>query len=140
MTTVTDLPHRITQKITVDRETGCWLWTGYTLKGYGRVSWPGGPRYAHRVVFELLVGPIPEGFDADHLCRRPACCNPQHIEPVSHRENVLRGIDAMTTCRNGDHPWVAENIMTQANGYRTCRACRLASYERRNASRLAVAA
>jgi hypothetical protein len=138
MSSVTQLPDRIADKISVDSTTGCWLWTGSTLNGYGRVRWMGNARYSHRVVFELLVAPIPVGLDVDHLCRRPACCRPDHLEPVEHRTNVLRGIEAMSTCRNGLHPWVDGNIMTQRSGYRTCRPCRLDSYARRNAKRAAT--
>ena len=134
------LPPRIASKIAVDEATGCWLWTAYKLNGYGRLHW-GSRRndtaFAHRVVYSLIVGPVPRGLDLDHLCRRPAYCNPQHVEPVTHRENVLRGIGAMTTCRNRLHPWVDDNIMVQKSGYRTCLACRRASYAARNERRSA---
>src|SRR5882672_6137680 len=70
----------------------CWLWTGSrTRKGYGRVQWDGRTVQAHRLVYELLVGPIPVGLYLDHLCRNPRCVRPDHCEPVSNGENVLRG-------------------------------------------------
>lgn len=70
-------------------ESACWLWAGCTRRGYGRV-WRGGKMVlAHRVAYELLVGPIPEGLTLDHLCRNRACCNPNDLEPVTDRVNIL---------------------------------------------------
>lgn len=74
------------------RESGCWEFTGALNTGYGRISGPGGRLlYTHRLAYELLVGTIPEGMDLDHLCRNRACCNPDHLEPVTRRVNLLRG-------------------------------------------------
>lgn len=71
---------------------GCWLWQGpVASNGYGRVSWKATRYYAHRVAYELHVGPIADGKVIDHLCRKPLCVNPAHLEPVSIRENVVRG-------------------------------------------------
>lgn len=83
---------RIAGKIEEHQETACWLWQGeMNRNGYGRV-WVNGKRLmAHRVVYESLRGPIGEGLLLDHLCRNRACCNPDHLEPVTHRENTLRG-------------------------------------------------
>lgn len=79
-------------------EDGCWLWTAsLTGDGYGRISLGGkfGPMgLAHRVAYELLVGPIPEGLELDHLCRVRRCVNPEHLEPVTHAENVRRAQEA----------------------------------------------
>jgi hypothetical protein len=129
-----DLPDRIKSKIRVDSESGCWVWTGYLSRGYGRVHIGpdrNGSQLVHRVVYSMLVGEIPAGADMDHLCRRTSCCNPDHLEPVPHRENVLRGVEAMRLCRNKLHPWIPENLLVQKSGYRTCRPCRETSYERR---------
>jgi hypothetical protein len=75
--------------------TGCWLWDGrrFSRNGYGRVWHDGKERQAHRVTYELLVGPIPQGLILDHLpkCRVRCCVNPDHLEPVTHRTNTLRG-------------------------------------------------
>ena len=72
-------------------DTGCWLWIGKTRKdGYGVLSLFGGFGYAHRVSYELLVGPIPDGLVIDHLCRIRCCVNPDHLEPVTSRENLAR--------------------------------------------------
>lgn len=76
----------------------CWPWMGgVNSKGYGRwTSYSNGKRtyQAHRVAYELVVGPIPEGYEIDHVkargCVLRACCNPAHLEAVTHRENTLR--------------------------------------------------
>ncbi len=69
---------------------GCWIWSGNIARnGYGRYGARG--QYAHRVAYELLVGPIPEGLTIDHLCRVHACVNPKHLEPVPLKVNILRG-------------------------------------------------
>lgn len=77
---------------------GCWLWQGaLNTKGYAvlSVGGRGGRRhYAHRLSYEIHVGPIPAGLQIDHLCRVRRCVNPAHLEPVTNRENVLRGIAA----------------------------------------------
>jgi hypothetical protein len=86
----------------VDKTDTCWLWTGYVHpKGYGRF-YPGGGRgtqivYAHRFSFELAHGPMPEGMEADHLCRVRHCVNPEHLEAVTRRVNLDR--------RNEVHGW-----------------------------------
>lgn len=72
-------------------EGGCWLWTGTRNRGgYGDFRMPEGPRRAHRLAYENLVGPIPEGLELDHLCRVRNCVNPQHLEPVTRSENARR--------------------------------------------------
>lgn len=90
------LPDRIKAKLRIDEETGCWLWTGRwtTGNGYGKVSWQGKHRVAHRIVYGLLVC-IETANDPtkqlDHTCRNRGCCNPSHLEPVSPQENTRRG-------------------------------------------------
>lgn len=71
---------------------GCWRWIGTrTPEGYGQIRVAVGEvAYAHRVAYELLVGPIPEGLHIDHLCRVRACVNPAHLEPVTQAENNRR--------------------------------------------------
>lgn len=107
----------------------CMVWTGSaTPDGYGRLEFNGSPTYAHRMSYELAKGPIPQGLEIDHLCRRPGCVNPHHLEAVTHRENMLRGSRATATeCQRG-HPFDAENTLTvrpkDEAPYRLCRACR----------------
>ena len=86
---------RLLRQISPEPNTGCWLWTGpVTGGGYGQISIGrriDGFRPAHRVSYELHVGPIPAGLDLDHLCRVKICVNPAHLEPVTRRENLMRG-------------------------------------------------
>lgn len=76
-----------------ESEQGCWVRKGsLTDRGYGNVAVTGSTKHLlmHRVMYEALVGPIPEGLELDHLCRVRACCNPWHLEPVTHGENLRR--------------------------------------------------
>lgn len=92
------LAERFWSKVDKEDSDGCWLWVGGYSGGkngrYGCFSIGGrrgGMRPAHRVAYELLVGPIPEGMVLDHLCHNTRCVNPRHLEPVSQEENMGRG-------------------------------------------------
>lgn len=111
-------------------ENGCWLWQRrIDVHGYGRL----GKRLAHRLSYEAIIGPIPKGLTLDHLCRTPMCVNPDHLEPVTNRENILRGhgpsalASRATHCKHG-HEFSADNTLI-CRGHRYCRAC----IRRRNA-------
>ena len=120
---------RFWAKVSPEPTSGCWLWTAGTNRGYGRVLIDGKNRTAYRVSYELLVGPVPDGLEIDHLCRTHACVNPDHLEAVTHRENVLRGTcptaknAAKTECVRG-HPLSGENLRVKDDGHRQCLACR----------------
>jgi len=72
------------------QEADCWIWTGAANKGYGVIGVGRKQWQTHRLSYELLRAPIPEGLTIDHLCRRPLCCNPWHMDPVPLRVNVRR--------------------------------------------------
>lgn len=107
-------------------DDGCWLWTAAkTGNGYGKIWYLGRLRPAHRVAYELMVGPIEDGLHIDHLCRTPACINPEHLEPVTPAENLRRGLHGrmVTVCAQG-HEYTPENTYIKGNGCRACRTCR----------------
>lgn len=108
--------------------SGCWLWTGARDKdGYALFKFQGRMRRAQRWVWQFLNGPIPEGLHTDHLCRTHPCVCPDHIEPVTPLENVMRGLgpaainSRKTHCVHG-HPFDEENTYRE-NGRRRCRVC-----------------
>mgnify|MGYP000641429375 CR=1 FL=1 len=69
----------------------CWTWTrGHDPSGYATFHWPQAGGYAHRAAYLLAVGPIPDGYVIDHLCRNRGCVNPAHLEPVTPQMNTLR--------------------------------------------------
>lgn len=104
---------------------GCWEWLRVHDR-YGKVTVQGRTTLAHRAVWELLVGPIPEGLFIDHLCRNTRCVNPDHLEPVTPTENAHRGNGyrvGWTHCIRG-HIWSDSNTYINPNGSRECRSCR----------------
>lgn len=108
----------------VNKTDGCWLWMGRPAQaGYGRFSWRRVVRLAHRVSFELVKGPIPEGLEIDHLCGNPPCVNPEHLEAVDHQTNMARSRAARKTACAQGHPYTLENTFIRRNGSRYCRAC-----------------
>ena len=107
-------------------ESGCWLWLGTTKPyGYGNFAYMGESWRAHRFSYEHFKGPITKGLEVDHLCRVRSCVNPDHLEAVTHLENVRRGRadynKHKTHCPKG-HPYNVENTRIY-KGWRKCRTC-----------------
>lgn len=106
----------------------CWIVQGNTRDGRLRIRDGDRKVFAYRVVFEALIGALPEGLVPDHLCRRPACVNPWHLDPVPDRVNVARGIGPTainarkTVCKSG-HPLSGDNVRIETTGSRRCRTC-----------------
>lgn len=121
-----DPRQRFDEKVT--RSDSCWNWVGgLTGSGYGMFWIHGRERLAHILSYEWHVGPVPAGLELDHTCRNTACVRPDHLEPVTHKENMRRadialGIrSAATQCPHG-HPYDEANT-SHRNGRRHCKAC-----------------
>jgi hypothetical protein len=122
--------------------TGCWLWTsGVDRDGYAKFfEGRGLEQYGHRYAYKQFVGPIPEGLILDHLCRVRHCVNPTHLEPVTNRENIMRGrrpLGERTHCPRG-HPFNDKNTYFPSHGGRKCRACHAEHERRRRVERKAA--
>lgn len=129
---MTPLEERFWDKV---EPTGfCWYWTASSDRGYGRFNVGGKAAYAHRVAYEFLVGPIPEGAVLDHLCRNTLCVNPDHLDVTDHRENALRSPlvtrrgprpnRRISVCRKGLHPMTDANRMRNGEDQTVCAPCR----------------
>lgn len=111
----------------VDKTRACWLWTGWTNpSGYGRLKVDGHMVFAHRIAYQEVRGAIPIHLELDHLCRVRRCVNPDHLEPVTHSENIARGNvgafnRAKSACPKG-HAFDDRNTRMYM-GRRYCRAC-----------------
>lgn len=124
----------------VNQTSACWLWTAWLDKnGYGKFWLAGRNAGAHRVAHQLFIGPIPPGYEVDHLCFVRSCVNPEHLEAVTPSENVRRMVLRRTPyqhkrdrCPNG-HEYDTENTSVTPTG-RACKTCKAdanrAYYER----------
>jgi len=125
------LPARIWARIIPEPMSGCWLWIGAPVDraGYCQVRTNGVYRYVHRVVYEALVGPIPEGLQIDHRCNVTCCVNPDHLRPMSARDNTLRGnawsakAARRKTCNRG-HEYTPASWSSRPELKRTCLICK----------------
>lgn len=141
------------RRIALDLTIPCKPWTGWvTRDGYGKVTIDGDEKYAHRLTYQLLVGPIPRGWEVDHVCHSAAisagvcepgpcahrsCCEPAHLEAVTSRENSLRGghplfsVARSATCGRGHDMNDPDNVYIRADGRRRCRGCARINQQRR---------
>ena len=121
-------PWAVIQRRLAYPDTGCWEWTGALANGYGQIKVLQRRHPVHRLVYEHHVGPIAAGMEIDHLCKNKVCCNPAHLEAVTHHENILRGNSPAaqharkTHCKHG-HEFTPENTRV-VGGVRRCRSCR----------------
>jgi len=136
-------------RVDVGEPGACWEWQGpRDRRGYGRdmrraTSSLAGSGLAHRIAFFLRHGGFTPETELDHTCSNPACVNPDHLEEVSHAENVRRGRAgevnaarqrALTRCKRG-HPFSSENTYTDHRGHRGCRQCTRDHHRRYNEER-----
>ena len=110
-------------------DSGCWIWLGSRKPaGYGQIGGGGQRHYAHRVAYELTIGPVPTGLHLDHLCRNRACVNPVHLEAGPKKVNDLRaegfcGVNARKTECPAGHVYNAANTLVTRKSHRLCRTC-----------------
>ncbi len=138
-----EITERFFRRVVIEPNSGCWLWTGSLAGGgYGKFHYSSNRRNqkAHRVSYEIHVGPIPQGLVIDHKCRTRCCVNPHHLEPVTNLENIRRGLAgadgrAKTHCPRG-HEYTPENTRQSPRTIgrlyaRHCRACDIVRWAER---------
>lgn len=141
-----DRDERFWDYVFPEPNSGCWIYAGGDNgHGYGAFHTKSGRRYAHRIAYEEIKGPIPKGMELDHLCCVRCCCNPDHLEPVTRKENQRRAaargavFRAPTTHCPSGHEMRGDNVIVRRRGdrtYRQCRECARASSRRYEATRV----
>ncbi len=130
--------HRIWPRVVINKDL-CWLWQGASQHGYGSVRINNKPTSLHRFTYSLFKKRLENGKELDHLCRNKSCCNPSHLEQVTHKENVFRGnapcvaLAARTHCKHG-HQFSGSNMIIQyykGRPFRRCMACARAIWKSR---------
>lgn len=123
----TPVVERAISRLVTDLSTGCWLWTGSTNStGYGQIEDRSDPSLrkgyvVHRLMWEALRGPIPEGYDLHHRCHVRVCANPDHLVPMDHVAHSLEHHPRLDDCRRcGSNDWYVKPV----DGRRRCRECR----------------
>ena len=138
---------RFLEKVVPEPNTGCWLWLSHVdSDGYSRLSINNISILAHRYSYEHHNGAIPEELEIDHLCSVRSCVNPEHLEAVTHLENMNRmrvrgrhsnGREKITHCPKG-HPYAGENLYVY-RGQRGCKKCRYETNRQRALRKKALA-
>lgn len=130
----------ILQNIHIDKNE-CWIWLGATSSaGYPRLIRNNSRIDIHRWFYEKYIGSIPHKFHVDHLCRTPSCVNPSHLEAVTSKENILRGVgpaainNKKTHCIHG-HEFTVINTYIRKNGSRQCKTCVLARTKKKRSEK-----
>ena len=148
---LTERPHSLSEKAlqrflakVSANQDGCWMWIGTkNHRGYGQF-YLGRQVPAHRAAYGHYVGPIPDGFDVDHLCRVRSCVNPMHLEAVPHIVNIRRkfkgskpthNADGKPQCRRG-HEMSPQNLYVSPKGRKECQACLKERSSKRSAARV----
>lgn len=141
------LLERIKRRVAIDPQTGCWNWTGAkTPRGYGKIGCGRRVVYTHRATHEAARGPLGP-LQIDHLCRNTSCCNPDHLEAVTARENTLRGASpaalnaAKTHCKRG-HAFTPDNtaLVPGRGKSRRCLSCAAEKLSASEVGRIGAAA
>jgi hypothetical protein len=139
------LRERLFRSLVIDHESSCLLWTLSTTKaGYGQINVNRRISLVHIVMWEMFEGPVPAGLELDHVAARGCvhrhCASIAHLEPVTHRENLLRGksfsaVNAAATHCPALHRYDTANTYIRPDGTRECREChRLAELAKRRQS------
>lgn len=127
-----DLLYKLSDRLIIGEP--CWEWAGTLNFGYGRIFHDGKNRRVHILMYEMFVGPVPERMQLDHLCRNRKCWRPDHMEPVTGKENVRRGNLALAApgkpCNRGHLSWK----WLEQQGRFICPDCRRENQRKRRAS------